>query len=75
MKLSGKQKSIMSSQNSSYDSVGLPIRQAALGYISGTLQEWPILDRELRKHGIILPSSTRSDTCRKACLQIMKDHS
>lgn len=74
MKLSGKQKAIMSSHNSSYESIALPIRQAALGYISGTLEEWPALDKELRKHGIALPLSTRSDACRKACLRIMKSY-
>ena len=73
MKLSGKQKAIMTSHNSSYESVALPIRQAALGYISGTLEEWPALNQELRKHGVILPLSTRSDACRKACLRIMKN--
>ena len=70
----GKQKKIMSSHNNTYDSVSLPIRQAALGYISGTLEEWPLLDQELRKHGVILPASTRSETCRKACLRILKEH-
>ncbi|AMO55165.1 hypothetical protein [Endozoicomonas montiporae] len=63
-----------SSHNTTYDSVSQPIRQAALGYISGTLEEWPILDKELRKHGVVLPSSTRSDACRKVCLRILKDH-
>lgn len=74
MKQSGKQKKIMSSFGTPFDSVSLPIRQAALGYISGTLEEWPILDKELRKHGVVLPSSTRSDICRKACLRIIKEH-
>ena len=74
MKRSEKQKKITSNPGTPSDSVSLPIRQAALGYISGTLEEWPTLDEELRKHGIALPSSTRSDICRKACLRILKEY-
>ena len=61
--------------SSTHEVISQPIRLAALGYISGTLKQWPALNRELKKHGIYLPDSTHSSQCRKVCLRIMDNYS
>lgn len=51
----------------------MQIKQAAAGYVSGTLDEWPHLKHALRKRGIKLPNTTNalrvSVVCKTYCEQ------
>lgn len=54
------------------DHLRLQIEQAAKGCISGSLDEWPHLDKALKTLGYDLPSWTHYIILRQICIRIMK---
>lgn len=46
----------------------LQIRQAAIGCVSGTLEEWPQLRRALSNHGVFLPKTANAMEVKAACI-------
>ncbi len=51
----------------------LQIDQAAIGCISGTLNEWPELDHALKKYNITLPHDTIAITLQRICQLLLKN--